>query len=287
MAFKGILIPIGGNEDKGNKENEADGYSLDFVKDGILSRVMRESGGPNAKIVVIPTASQIPDEVGANYLAAFKSLGAKNVEVLDIREREQSEDPKNIKTIQKADCIMFSGGDQSRIVDKIGDTTIHRLLKHRFQNEQIVIAGTSAGAMAMSSEMIAGGSSSEALVKDSVKMREGMEFIPGLIIDSHFIQRGRFGRLAEAVARHPHLLGVGLAEDTAIIIENCNRFKVIGSGMVIVFDPSTLTHNNIEILPSNTPVTMSDLTVHVLANSDSFVIDSKKIEVLPIDAAFE
>ncbi len=287
MAFKGILIPIGGNEDKGNREKEADGYSLDFVKDGILSRVMRESGGPNAHIIVIPTASRIPDEVGENYLTAFKSLGATNVQVLDIRERAQSEEPHNIKAIQQSDCIMFSGGDQSRIVDIIGDTSMHRLLKHRFQNEQVVIAGTSAGAMAMSSEMISGGSSSEALVKDSVKMREGMEFIPGLIIDSHFIQRGRFGRLAEAVARHPHLLGVGLAEDTAIIIENCNRFKVIGSGMVIVFDPSTLTHNNIEILPRNTPVTMSDLTVHVLANSDSFVIDTKKIEVLPIDAAFE
>ena len=285
MAYKGILIPIGGNEDKGGEERE--GYSLDFVKDGILSRVVRESGGTDAKIAVVTTASRIPVEVGENYQIAFNRLGCSNLTILDIRTSEDAESEETMKVVQEADCIMFSGGDQSRIVDIIGTTSMHRLLKHRFQNDNIVIAGTSAGAMAMSSEMIAGGSSSEALVKGSVDMREGMKFIPGLIIDSHFIQRGRFGRLAEAVARHPHLLGVGLAEDTAMIITNCNQFKVIGSGMVIIFDPSDLTHNNVEILPEGTPMTMSNLTVHVLANSDSFEIDEKKIQVLPIDAEFE
>lgn len=285
MAYKGILIPIGGNEDKGSSESE--GYTLNFVKDGILSRVVKESGGIDAKIVVITTASRIPVEVGENYLAAFKRLGCNNITILDIREREDSEAPKNIEAIQTADCIMMSGGDQSRIVDIIGKTAMHSLIKHRFQNDRIVIAGTSAGAMAMSSEMIAGGSSSEALLKGSVKMREGMNLIPGLIIDSHFIQRGRFGRLAEAVAKHPHLLGVGLAEDTGMIIENCNNCKIIGSGMVIIFDPSTLTHNNVEILPDGIPMTMSDLSVHVLANSDTYTIDEKKINVLPIEADFE
>lgn len=285
MAFKGILIPIGGNEDKGADKKE--GLSLDFVKDGILSRVVKESGGVDAKIVVIPTASQIPVEVGENYKNAFSRLGCKNLEILDIRTREDAEEPENVRIIQMADCIMFSGGDQSRIIDLIGESTIHRLLKHRFQNEKIVIAGTSAGAMAMSSEMIAGGSSSDALLKGSVKMREGMKFIPGLIIDSHFIKRGRFGRMAEALAKFPHLIGVGLAEDTGLIITNCNEMKVIGSGMVILFDPTNLSHNNIEILPAGTPMTMANLNVHVLANSDCYNIDEKKIEVLPIDAEFE
>ncbi|MEL6986527.1 MAG: cyanophycinase [Bacteroidota bacterium] len=285
MAYKGILIPIGGNEDKGTGEDDT--HVLDFVKDGILSRVVKESGGEKAKVAVVTTASRIPVEVGQKYQDAFTRLGVKDLHILDIRESADAEDEKTLSIVQTCDCIMFSGGDQSRIVDIIGNTAMHRLLKHRFQNDTIVIAGTSAGAMAMSSEMIAGGSSSEALLKGSVEMREGMKFIPGLIIDSHFIQRGRFGRLAEAVAMHPHLLGVGLAEDTAMIIENCNKFKVIGSGMVIIFDPSGLTHNNVEILPEGTPMTMSNLTVHVLANSDSFVIDEKKIQVLPIDAEFE
>ncbi len=285
MAFKGILIPIGGNEDKGADPEEAS--SRAFVKDGILSRVVRESGGLDAKIVVITTASRIPVEVGKMYLEAFARLQCTDVTVLDIRESVEAESEENMEHIQKADCVMMSGGDQSRIADIIGNTSMHRLLKHRFQNDRIVIAGTSAGAMAMSSEMIAGGSSSEALLKGSVLMREGMKFIPGLIIDSHFIQRGRFGRLAEAVALHPHLLGVGLAEDTGMIIENCNRFKVIGSGMVIIFDPSGLTHNNVEILEEGTPMSMSNLTVHVLANGDQFEIDEKKVQVLALESDFE
>ncbi len=285
MAFKGILIPVGGNEDKGVEKS--DDYTLDFIKEGILSRIVKESGGLNARIKVITTASQIPVEVGENYTKAFGRLACTDVHVLDIRTKEDAEDPENIRHIQEADCIMMSGGDQSRIVDIIGSTSMHRLIKHRFQNERIVIAGTSAGAMAMSNEMISGGSSSEALIKGSVRMRDGMNLIPGLIIDSHFIQRGRFGRLAEAVARHSHLLGVGLAEDTGMIIENCNQIKVIGSGMVIIFDPGSLSHNNVEILPEGTPMTMTDLTVHVLANGDSFIIDERKVVVLPVDADFE
>ena len=285
MAFKGILIPIGGNEDKG--AGDIEGYSKHFIEDGILSRVVKESGGVDARIVIITTASSIPVEVGENYLEAFSRLGCTNLTILDIRAREETDKVENIQLVQQADCIMFSGGDQSQIVDIIGNSKIARLLKHRFQNDRIVIAGTSAGAMAMSSEMICGGSSSEAMLKGSVKMREGLRFIPGLIIDSHFIQRGRFGRLAEAVARYPHLLGIGLAEDTGLVIENCNNIKVIGSGMVIIFDPSALNHNNIEILPDGIPMTMTNLTVHVLANSDSFVIDEKRIHVLPIDAEFE
>ena len=133
---------------------------------------------------------------------------------------------------------------------------------------------------------MAGGSSTEALYKGAVNMRDGMGFISELIIDSHFIRRGRFGRLAEAVAKYPRLLGVGLAEDTGLIIKNCNEFKVIGSGMVILFDGGKLTHNNEEILPEGTPMTISNLVVHILSNSDRFTVDQRKIEILPVDADF-
>jgi len=282
MAFKGVLIPIGGNEDKG-KDKHDDG--LDFLKEGILSQVVSESGGLNAYILVVTTASRIPKEVGANYLTAFGLLGCSNVEVLDIRKSEEAEEAELLEKVRKADCMMFSGGDQSRIVDIIGGTEMHKILNYRFQNEEIVIAGTSAGAMAMSSEMISGGSSTESMLKGSVDMRHGMSFIPGLIIDSHFIKRGRFGRLTEAVANFPHLLGVGLAEDTGLIIKNCNHITVIGSGMAIFFDPSSLTHNNVEILPDHIPLTLTNLTVHVLASGDSFEIDEKKITVQGINEA--
>ncbi len=165
--------------------------------------------------------------------------------------------------------------------------SMHKIMTRRFESDGLVIAGTSAGAMAMSTEMISGGSSSEALVKGAVEMRDGMNFIPKLIIDTHFIKRGRFGRMAEAVAKHPGLLGVGLAEDTGLIIRGSNHFTVIGSGMVIIFDPSDLQNNNEKILPKGMPMTMSNLRVHILANSDTFTIDKKEIHVLPIDAEFE
>ena len=284
QIVKGTLIPIGGNEDKGAEENE--NYTLDFIEDGILSHVVKESGGIQSLIVVIPTASSIPDKVGENYIQAFRKLGCDNIKVLNITEREQSDDPEFIKWIEKADCVMFSGGDQSKIVDKIGNTKIHDILMQRFVNESFVIAGTSAGAMCMSEEMIAGGSSTEALYKGAVRMRDGMRFISELMIDSHFIRRGRFGRLTESVAKFPNLLGVGLAEDTGLVIKNCNEFKVIGSGMVILFDGRKLTHNNEEILEEGTPMTISNLVVHVLSNSDRFTVDQRKIEILPVDADF-
>ena len=284
MSIKGTLIPIGGNEDKGIETHEA--YHLEFIEEGILSRVVRESGGSDALIVVIPTASRIPKEVGANYIDAFGKLGCRNVQVADIRDRRESEDPKNIDLIQKADCIMFSGGNQSNITKKIGDTTIHKILLDRYKNENIVIAGTSAGAMCMSTEMITGGSSQESFFKGAVGMNKGMGFIPDLIIDSHFIRRGRFGRLAEAVAAFPNLLGVGLAEDTGMVIKECNTFEVIGSGMVLLFDPSKLKHNNQKILAEGEPMSLSNLKTHVLSNGDRFNIRKRKIKVLPLDSPF-
>jgi len=284
MSAKGILIPIGGNEDKGIEQNEQ--YTMEFISEGILYHVVKHAGGVQSNIVIIPTASSIPDEVGQNYLDAFGKLGCKNVQVLDIRKREQSEDPNNVEIIKKAHCVMFSGGNQSNITREIGGTEIHKVLLDKFNNEHFVIAGTSAGAMCMSEEMITGGNIKEAFTKGAVGMSKGMGFIPGLIIDSHFIRRGRFGRLAEAVAKFPTLIGVGLAEDTGLIIRNCNSFEVIGSGMVVLFDPRKLKHNNEKILKVGTPMTLTNLKTHVLANGDVFNIDNRKIKVLPVDAPF-
>lgn len=284
MEFKGTLIPIGGNEDKGKGGEEM--YTLDFIQEGILSHVVRESGGTDAKIVVIPTASSIPVEVGENYIEAFNKIGCTDVTVLDIRTRLQAEEGEFVDQVRKADCIMFSGGDQSKISATIAGTSIHEILMDRLKNDPVVIAGTSAGAMAMAHEMVIGGSSSESLVKGAVRMNKGLSLMPGLVIDTHFINRGRFGRLAEAVAAFPNLLGIGLAEDTGLIIKNCDHFKVIGSGMIILFDASNLTHNNFKLLKEGTPMTMANLKVHVLANSDEFQIDQRKLEVLPIDADF-
>lgn len=277
--IQGTLIPIGGNEDKGF-HNE-DRFSLDFISEGILAQVVNESGGKNATILVVTTASGIPKEVGKNYIEAFDKLGCNKVTPLYINSKEMADEEATLNLLKACDCVMFSGGNQSKITKFIRNTTFHKILKERYLNEKFVIAGTSAGAMCMAKEMVAGGSSTESFFKGAIKMKKGMNLIPELIIDTHFIQRGRFGRLSEAVARFPHRIGIGLAEDTGLIIKEGKLCEVIGSGMVIVFDPGKLTHNNIAILKDTTPLTMTNLIVHVLSAGDRYDIESRSVKVLP------
>ncbi|WP_179021150.1 cyanophycinase [Winogradskyella forsetii] len=285
QKIKGTLIPIGGNEDKGFEDDEI--HRLDYIEEGILAHVVEEAGGIDAKIVVIPTASSIPIEVGENYTTAFSTLGCKNIEVLNIRSIADAENTSVLKSVENANCVMFSGGNQSKISKYIGNTKLHKLLSNRYKNDSgFVIAGTSAGAMAMANEMIAGGSSTKAFKKGAVLMRKGLSLIPELIIDTHFIQRGRFGRISEAVAKFPNLIGIGLAEDTGMIIKNGEDCTIIGSGMSIVFDGGNLTHNNQKILQEGTPMTMANLTIHVLSNGDQYNIQKRKVKVLPIEAPF-
>ncbi len=279
LNYKGTLIPIGGNEDKGAEEASG----KDFIEEGILAHVVRAGGGTDAKIVVFPTASSIPDEVGENYQEAFGRLGCSNLEVVHIRQRADAYEEQVLKAVAEANTIMFSGGDQSRIVEYIKDTPLHNLFFQRLRTDaNFVLAGTSAGAMMMSKEMIAGGSATEAMLKGNVRMREGMSFVPEFIIDSHFVRRGRFGRIAEALARFPDLMGIGLAEDTGLIIREGRSFQVIGSGMVLLFDPSELTHNNQKVLKEGSAMSLFNLKTHILANGDCFNFENRKIEVLPM-----
>ena len=264
MALKGTLIPIGGNEDKGIETGEQ--YHLEFIQESILSRVVGESGGKEAQIVVIPTASSIPKEVSNSYIRAFDKLGCRNVHVMDLRDRKESDRPENLELIGNAQCVMFSGGNQSKITAKIGSTKLHEVLLDRYKKNALVIA--------------------ESFIKGAVKMDTGMGFISNLIIDSHFIRRGRFGRLAEAVAKYPNMMGIGLAEDTGLVIKNSSTFEIIGSGMVIMFDPRKLKHNNERILEKGTPMSLINLKTHVLANGDRFNLKNGKVKVLPLDAPF-
>ena len=276
---KGTLIPIGGNEDKGF--HNANRFRLDYISQGILWRVLMEAGGKDASILIITTASSIPDEVGANYVDAFDRLGCKNVIPYHIDSKEKANDEKSLQLIREVDCVLFSGGNQSKITKHIKNTRFHEILQMRYTNEEFVVAGTSAGAMCMSMEMISGGSSKESFIKGATSMRQGLSLIPELIIDTHFIQRGRFGRLSEAVARFPEKIGIGLAEDTGIIIKDGSKCEIIGSGMVIVFDPGELTHNNYSILKEGTPLTMTHLVTHVLSAGDYFDVETRKVDVLP------
>ncbi|MBT8258068.1 MAG: cyanophycinase [Bacteroidia bacterium] len=283
--IKGTLIPIGGNEKKGHDEDEA--HSLEFIEEDILYHVVRQSGGKNARVLVVPAASSIPIELSEIYIKAFNKLGVDNVKILNIKTRKDADKKISLELVKQANCIMFTGGDQRKITSKIKDTQLHELLMDRYLNdESFVLAGTSAGAMAMAEEMISGGSSTEAFFKGTVRMEKGLGLLPRVMIDTHFIQRGRFGRQSEAVAKFPRLIGFGLSEDTGMIIKNGNECTVIGSGMVIVFDGHKLKHNNEEVLEEGTPMTMVNLRVHVLSNSDKFNIKKRKVTVLPIEAPF-
>ncbi|WP_194851011.1 cyanophycinase [Nonlabens antarcticus] len=279
MNIKGTLIPIGGNEDKGTEEQEI--YTLEFIEEGILARVVAETGGTDACIVIIPTASQIPVEVSENYLKAFGKLGCKNVHIMDIRERDDSLKPEYLELMRSANCVMFSGGNQSLITQKIGGTELHEIIMDKYKNTSFVIAGTSAGAMCMSEQMITGGSAKESFVKGAVGLGSGMSFIPSLIIDSHFIRRGRFGRMAESVATFPDLLGIGLAEDTGLIIKNGKTIEVIGSGMIIIFDPRKIKHNNLPYITKGDNLSITNMRTHVLSNGDVFNIKNRKLEIVP------
>jgi len=278
---KGTLISIGGNEDKGFELEET--HSLDFIEDGILSKLVELAGGIDAKIKVITSASSIPVEVGENYLTAFGKLDCNNIQILNIGSKEEANDPQFVKDIEESDAVMFSGGDQRRLSEFFIGSEILRILKKRYWEEDYIIAGTSAGAVAMSKVMICGGSAEYAMKKGEVKIMEGLGFLDNVIIDSHFIKRGRFGRMAEAVARHPELLGIGLGEDTGIIITNGNHFETIGSGMVILFDGKELKHNTVAKLKQGTPITIGNMIFHVLANHDQFDISSNKLTAMPFD----
>lgn len=274
-TLKGTLIPIGGNEDKGIEENEK--YTLEYIQEGILARVVQESGGQDSLIIVITSASSIPVQVGKVYQKAFEKLGCTNVHIFDIRSQEDAEKPQYLELMQRAKCVMFSGGDQSRIVKFIKDTKLDDIIKEKYRDEDFIIAGTSAGAMCMSSEMIAGGGNLETMRKGSVIMSKGMGFNPHLIIDSHFIQRRRFGRLAEACALFPKLIGIGLAEDTGLVIKNGRDCEVIGSGMMILFDPRMLTHNNTSIVEDGNPMSVANLKIHILAAGDTITIGEAEV----------
>ncbi|GAB2535993.1 cyanophycinase [Rufibacter soli] len=277
QAPKGILIAVGGNEDKGTYPIRKKKYGLNFFELGILRRIIDEMGGKQARIEVITSASMIPEEIGALYLNAFQVLGCQQVNILDIREEEEAQLPENLDRLRKASGVMFTGGDQSRLFRIFSGTAFHQILQERYQNEDnFVIAGTSAGAMAMSDIMIKGGSSPRSLLKNSVKLDRGLAFQKNVIFDSHFVKRGRFGRLMEAVAMHPFKIGIGLGEDTGVLISQGNVIETIGSNLVIIVDGHHIKHNNTPYAEPGTPLSIENLKVHVLAFGNHYDIKERK-----------
>lgn len=275
---KGKLIAIGGAEHKGN-ELEADGFhrnNLNFFELGILRRVVEEAGGTAARIEVITTASMIPYEVGENYLDAFGKIGCTNIGVMHIRTRQDAMNEEFINRIRECDAVMFSGGNQLRLSATDGGTEFLSILKKRYQEESFLVAGTSAGAMAMSNTMIYEGNAARAHLKGEVKITTGLGFLNSVIIDSHFEKRGRFGRLAQAVAANPGCIGIGLGEDTGMLITEGNKMEAIGSGLVIIIDGHEILHSNIADIPDGNPISLENLKVHFCEKGNGYLIKERK-----------
>ncbi|HEX4875441.1 MAG TPA: cyanophycinase [Chitinophagaceae bacterium] len=276
---KGKLIAIGGAEDKGTdlEMGEIHRNNLNFFELGILRRVVEEAGGVNSRIEVITTASTIPYEVGENYLNAFGKIGCTNIGLLHIRNRQDTMIKEYIERIHSCDAVMFSGGNQLRLSVTDGGTEFLAILKKRYlEEEHFLIAGTSAGAMAMSNTMIYEGNATRAHLKGEVKITTGLGFINSVIIDSHFEKRGRFGRLAQAVAANPGCIGVGLGEDTGMLIKEGNKMEAIGSGLVMIIDGHEIMHSNIADIPEGNPISIENLKVHFCENGNGYLIKERK-----------
>jgi cyanophycinase len=275
---KGKLISIGGSEDKGTDmdPNFIQKQHHSFFEFGILKRILSEMKGVDSLVEVITTASQIPEEVGENYIQSFGKLGCKNVGVIHIKNREDALNPEYLERIKKADGVMFTGGNQLRLSMIFGGTEILKTIIDRYMHEDFVIAGTSAGAMGMSNTMIYQGSSTGALLKGEVKITTGLAFIKDVIIDSHFVTRGRFGRLAQAVASNPGCIGIGLGEDTGVLIKEGNKMEAIGSGLVLIFDGHQIRHSNIADLHDGEPISIEHLVVHVMAKGNIYHLHERK-----------
>ena len=279
-APKGKLIAIGGAEDKGTdlEKGFIERNNLKFFELGILKRIVTEAGGTDARIEVVTTASSIPKEVGNNYLGAFGKLDCTNVGHIGIRDRGDVNTPEFIERIKAANAVMFSGGNQLRLTSIFGGTEFLSTLYHRYQNENLIIAGTSAGAMAMSSTMIYEGNSSRAHIKGEVKITTGLAFIRDVIFDSHFDKRGRFGRLAQAVAANPQCIGIGLGEDTGLLISEGRHMEAIGSGMVVIVDGHDIRHSNIADIAEGTPISLENIKVHFMAQGNWFDLFHRSFE---------
>ncbi len=274
---KGKLIAIGGAEDKGSDLEKGAIFrnNLNFFELGILRRIVAEAGGSDANIEVVTTASTIPYEVGENYLDAFGKIGCTNVHIIHIRNREDAQKPEYIERIQQCNCVMFSGGNQLRLTTIFGGTRFLDIIQDRYRKENFVIAGTSAGAMAMSSTMIYEGNATRAHLKGEVKITTGLGFMDNVIFDSHFEKRGRFARLAQAVSANPSCIGIGLGEDTGMLITQGNNMEAIGSGPVIIVDGHDVKHSNLADIPEGNPLSIENLHVHFCAKGNGFKVKER------------
>lgn len=255
------LVIIGGAEDKQGDCT-------------ILREFVRRSGGINARIVVMTVATELPREVGEDYMRIFERLGVEDVRIVDTVEREDANTSTYLEAIEKATGVFFTGGNQARITSVLRETELDKLL-HKRLAEGLVIGGTSAGAAMMPDMMIVEGDSETNPRIEIVEMEPGMAFLPGVVIDQHFAQRGRIGRLLSAVAQQPVNLGFGIDENTAIVVTN-NQIEVVGEGAITVLDVSGITHTNLGQILKDEDLALCGVKLHILPHGYRFDLASRQ-----------
>ena len=283
---RGKLIIIGGDMSLPSEANGTEpgtGEEMPETETAIVNKFCEKLKGDTHRIEIIPTASSIPEKSSRRYIDAFRHMGYENVGVLDIKNREEAKNGSFAKRVTEAEGFMFTGGNQLRLTTILGGTEFLNILVDRYHKEPVVIAGTSAGAMAMSDTMIYEGSSDEALKKGQVKFSSGFGLLKNVIIDTHFVKRGRIGRLFQAVASNPSSLGIGLGEDTGLLITEGGKQEALGSGLIIVVDGSTIRNTNMASIREGELISIENLSVHVMVPGDIFYLAEKKFVSLTAD----
>ena len=266
---------------KNNRENYqylAIGGGMELSKfNPLITLFIEKSGGKNGIITILPTASDFPEQVGSLYLEAFRDQ-CDNVEFFLIEKRSDAEDTGLLTRLEKSTGIFFTGGDQVKITSLLGGSSVMKIIR-KAKERGVFIAGTSAGASAMSETMISWGNS-DSILKGNLKMSPGIGLVRKLVIDTHFVNRGRISRLFQLIAQHPGILGVGLAEDTGILIDVTDeepKFLVVGSRQVILVDGSKVTHTNITRAPENHPFSLLNVKVHILSSGYEYDCVTRQI----------
>jgi len=283
MIPKGKLIIIGGHEDKG----EISGENLTIHKKKvsqshfeILGNLISKIPRAHHIIEIIASASSIPLEMEELYINSYKREGFTHVAFIKVESKEDGCDPVSIKRIQGAHAVFFTGGDQNKLISLLSETPLLKAIKNKYYSDKnFIVGGTSAGAMVLPETIITGGLIREALYKEDIKIAKGFGLINDIIVDTHFIKRGRFARLAHAVILNPACLGIGLGEDTALIISEGNHAECLGSGMVIMIDGSKITTTNIAIAKDYIPIVVEDLKVSIIAEGTGYLLKEKRIIV--------
>lgn len=264
QATKTAVLVIGGAEDKVHGRE-------------ILQTFFCRAGSTDARIAIIPSASREPAIIGARYFSIFEEMGAKQIEILDIREREQCEDPCIQAYLEACTGVFLTGGDQLRLCAVLADTPVMETIRLRVQRGNLTLAGTSAGAAVMGHHMIAGGGSGQSPNRSLVDLTIGLGIIPEVIVDQHFQNRNRMARLISAIAAHPERLGIGIDEDTCAMVEGDGLLQVMGKGTVTIVDPGEVSYTNQPHVGATDPLSIYNLRVHILSYGDRYHLHQRTV----------